>query len=628
MHGTSTLTVHPLELRVARLERAYIMLRAINAAIVRIRDRTELFDEACRVAVIHGGFRMAWIGLPGTSPADAVFAISHAGDERGFLSRVRIVADPGEPSSRGVTVAAVTQNRTAVDNDTVANVALGPLRDVCAAHGFRSAIALPLRIEGKPVAALVLYAGEPDRFDAEETKLLEELAADISLGMAMIGQAHEAQYLASHDPLTGLPNRERFIERIVKRVVDHSDVEGALAVMVIDLNRFRSINDSYGFAAGDEVLRAVAERLHFASPANEPPARIGADAFGLVLSRADGAAGIVQEVDRILAHTFGVPIVVEDRHLRLSAKAGVALYGTGGRDAATLFRNAEAARERAQESPEPFLIYAPQMNAGLSRSLATENRLRHGMVDKQFVVHYQPKVDAHTGAIVGAEALLRWNDPENGLVAPHQFVTVLEETGLIIDAGRFVLLRVMEDVARWRAKGLLPPRIAVNVSVLQLRRDGFVGEMREIVNAAGGHAAGLDVEITESALMADVPDTIEKLDGLRELGVEIAIDDFGTGYSSLNYLVRLPATTLKIDRSFVVAVTSEGGQAIMAAIINLAHNLRFKVVAEGVETEEQAQRLRELACDQMQGFLFHGVLPGEAFEALLAPTTGPRAPSP
>jgi diguanylate cyclase (GGDEF)-like protein len=617
MPDPSTSSVAELERRIARLERAYTLLRAINAAIVRIRDRTELFDEACRVAVAHGGFRMAWIGLPGTSPADPVFAISHAGEEGGFLSRVHIVLDSAEHGGRGVTATAVTQNRTAVDNDLGANALLGAvIRDECLARGFRAAIALPLRVETKAVAALVLYAEARGHFDADEVKLLEELAANISLGMALIRQVDEAQYLAAHDPLTGLPNRGRFLERVAKRAGAHT---GLLAVVVLDIERFRSINDSYGAAVGDEVLRAVAERLHFAVPGTEPPARIGGDSFGLMLDGLAHAADVAREIERILAHAFGAPIAVPGRPLRLSAKAGIALHPADGADSATLFRNAEAAQERARTSPESVLFYSPDMNAGLSRQVATENRLRHGVVDEQFVVHYQPKVDARTGALAGAEALLRWNDPENGLTAPRQFVTLLEQTGLIVDAGRFVVERVVDDLARWHSMGLALPRIAINVSTLQLRRDGFLQEMRDLVERADGGAL-IDVEITESALMADLPDAIEKLNGLRALGIGIAIDDFGTGYSSLNYLAQLPASTLKIDRSFVSALAGgDDALAIVATIVTLAHNLDFKVVAEGVETEEQAARLRQLGCDQMQGFLFHGVLPREKFEALLAP---------
>ena len=603
--------------RIGRMNRGYAILRAINAAIVRIRDRSELLEEACRVAVAQGGFRMAWVGSIGTAREDPVVVLAHAGDERGFLSRVRFLLDRNAPGGRNVAVAAIIDNRTAVDNDIESNHAPGDIRDVHLARGYRAAAALPLRLDGKPIGALVLYASRPGFFTPDEIKLLEEFAADVALGMAFVDKSKQAEYLAYNDPLTGLPNRVRFLERIAMHA--SGTASGAeFGVMLLDLDRFRSINDTHGPAAGDEALRTVAKRLRAAAPDAEPPARIGADAFGLLLNGLRDGAQAAQTVERILTQTFNAPIRFEGVTFRLSAKAGIALHPAHGRDAGTLFRNAEAAREIATASPEPFLIYARDMHAELSLWLATENRLRYGVEEKQFVVHYQPKVDAATRTMVGAEALLRWNDPENGLVSTQQFVALLEETGLIVDTGRFVLLRVLEDIARWRSKGLAPPRIAVNVSAVQLRRSGFFSELSDVVGAAGGHAAGVDVEITESALLSDVADTIDKLKEIRKLGVEIAIDDFGTGYSSLNYLARLPVSTLKIDRSFLQDLPGNAeGLTIVSSIISLAHALKFKVVAEGVETEEQARLLRGLSCDEMQGFLFHGVLTSDRFEALL-----------
>ncbi|TMG99060.1 MAG: EAL domain-containing protein [Betaproteobacteria bacterium] len=603
--------------RIGRMNRGYAILRAINAAIVRIRDRSELLEEACRVAVAQGGFRMAWVGSIGTAREDPVVVLAHAGDERGFLSRVRFLLDRNAPGGRNVAVAAIIDNRTAVDNDIESNHAPGDIRDEHLARGYRAAAALPLRLDGKPIGALVLYASRPGFFTPDEIKLLEEFAADVALGMAFVDKSKQAEYLAYNDPLTGLPNRVRFLERIAMHA--GGTASGAeFGVMLLDLDRFRSINDTHGPAAGDEALRTVAKRLRAAAPGAEPPARIGADAFGLLLNGLRDGAQAAQTVERILTQTFNAPIRFEGVTFRLSAKAGIALHPAHGRDAGTLFRNAEAAREIATASPEPFLIYARDMHAELSLWLATENRLRYGVEEKQFVVHYQPKVDAATRTMVGAEALLRWNDPENGLVSTQQFVALLEETGLIVDTGRFVLLRVLEDIARWRSKGLAPPRIAVNVSAVQLRRGGFFSELSDVVGAAGGHAAGVDVEITESALLSDVADTIDKLKEIRKLGVEIAIDDFGTGYSSLNYLARLPVSTLKIDRSFLQDLPGNAeGLTIVSSIISLAHALKFKVVAEGVETEEQARLLRGLSCDEMQGFLFHGVLTSDRFEALL-----------
>ena len=617
-NSTAVRSLEDAERRIARLSRDYAILRAINAAIVRIRDRDELFDEACRVVVLHGGFRMAWIGVIGASPADPIVVLAHAGDERDFLSRVRVILDRTVPGGRGVTAAAITGNRSAVDNDIEGNRALGAVRDECLVRGYRSALALPLRVDGNPVGALVIYASEPGYFTPEEVRLLEEFAADVTLGMAFISKFREVEYLALHDPLTGLANRARFLQRIAAHVGADSRPGESFAVVLLDLERFHSINDTYGPAVGDEVLRAVATRLRAACAADEPPARVGADAFGVLLPGADGIDETRQRIDRILAQAFAAPFAVADSSLRLAVKAGVALYPDDGGDTETLFQNAEAARQIANDAPEPFVFYARDMNAMHARSLATENRLRHGIANGQFVVHYQPKVDALTRGIVGAEALLRWNDPDQGLVSTQQFVVLLEETGLIVDTGRFVLQRVSEDVARWRSRGLAPPRIAVNVSAVQLRSGGFLREFCDLVTGAGTELAGLDVEITESALLADLPDTVLQLKRLRDLGVDIAIDDFGTGYSSLSYLARLPVTTLKIDRSFLHDMPgSAERRTIVASIISLAHALHFKVVAEGVENEAQATLLRELSCDQMQGFLFHEVLPRERFEALL-----------
>jgi diguanylate cyclase len=617
-HSTAARSLEDAERRIARLSRDYAILRAINAAIVRIRDRDELFDEACRVVVSHGGIRLAWIGIIGASPADPIVVLAHAGDERNFLSGVRVMLDGSVPAGCGVTAAAITGNRSAVDNDIEGNRALGVARDECLARGYRSALALPLRVDGNPVGALVVYAAEPGYFTPEEIRLLEEFAADITLGMAFISKSHEAEYLALHDPLTGLANRARFLQRIAARADADSPRREPFAVLLLDLERFPSINDTYGPAAGDEVLRMVATRLRAACPADEPPARIGADAFGALLPGAHGVNKTRPRIERILAQTFAAPFAVANSSLRVTVKAGAALYPDDGNDTEALFRSAEAARQIANDAPEPLVFYAHDMNAARAGALATENRLRHGVANDQFVVHYQPKVDAPTGRIVGAEALLRWNDPDQGLVSTQQFVMLLEETGLIVDTGRFVLQRVTEDIARWRANGLAPPRIAINVSAVQLRSGGFLREFCDVVTRAGTDRAGLDVEITESALLADLPDTVLQLKRLRDLGVDIAIDDFGTGYSSLSYLARLPVTTLKIDRSFLHDMPgSAERKTIVASIISLAHALHFKVVAEGVENEAQATLLRELSCDQMQGFLFHEVLTREDFEALL-----------
>jgi EAL domain-containing protein (putative c-di-GMP-specific phosphodiesterase class I) len=261
------------------------------------------------------------------------------------------------------------------------------------------------------------------------------------------------------------------------------------------------------------------------------------------------------------------------------------------------------------------------MTARVAEKLTLENQLRQALEKEEFVLHYQPKVDLETGKLTGAEALIRWNDPRTGLVPPGRFIPVLEETGLIHEVGRWALRKAVQDYLRWRAAGLPAVRIAVNVSPLQLRSRGFIPEIKDVIGADAQAAAGLELEITESLIMEDVKHSIASLQGIRAMGVTIAIDDFGTGFSSLSYLAKLPVDALKIDRSFVIDMTAgPQGLALVSTIINLAHSLRLKVVAEGVETEEQSKLLRLLRCDEMQGFLFSKPLPAERFEALfLAP---------
>jgi EAL domain-containing protein (putative c-di-GMP-specific phosphodiesterase class I) len=288
---------------------------------------------------------------------------------------------------------------------------------------------------------------------------------------------------------------------------------------------------------------------------------------------------------------------------RLAAKTGVALFPADGADADTLFGNAEAALKKAKTGGDPYLFYAQTMTDTVAGRLSLENQLRQALDQEQFVLHYQPKVSLTTGELMGAEALIRWNDPHTGLVPPGRFIPILEETGLIYEVGRWALRKAVDDYLRWHRAGLPAVRIAVNVSPLQLGNRGFVGEIENVISIDPLAAAGLELEITESLIMADVKHSVTSLQKIRPMGVTVAIDDFGTGFSSLSYLAKLPINTLKIDRSFVV--------------INLAHSLKLNVVAEGVETEEQASILRTQGCDQMQGYLYSKPLPEAIFTARL-----------
>jgi EAL domain-containing protein (putative c-di-GMP-specific phosphodiesterase class I) len=319
------------------------------------------------------------------------------------------------------------------------------------------------------------------------------------------------------------------------------------------------------------------------------------------------------------------PFRLDDAVFRINAKVGIALFPDDGADADTLYRNAEAALKQAKARGERYLFYTQTMTEAVAGKLSLENQLRQALDNGEFVLHYQPKVNLVSAKITGAEALIRWNDPRTGLVPPGRFIPILEETGLIYEVGRWALRQALSDYLRWRAAGLPAVRIAVNVSPLQLRHRGFVDEIKQTIGIHAHAPAGLELEITESLIMEDVKHNIASLQAIREMGVSIAIDDFGTGFSSLSYLARLPVDTLKIDRSFVIEMTvAPEGLALVSTIINLAHSLKLKVVAEGVETEEQSRLLHLLACDEMQGYLLGRPVPAEMFEStfLAAPAVG------
>ena len=395
------------------------------------------------------------------------------------------------------------------------------------------------------------------------------------------------------------------------------------ALLLIDIERFRNVNDSLGRAAGDLILRQVAQWLTLTAGSGCLVARVGPDQFAVLQSGAPDDVTVARRVaellDAFLQHQFRA----NEANFRMAAKVGVALFPQHGADPDTLLRHAEVALKRAKARGERFVLYTLEMSKAIAGRLRLETRLRQAVENDEFLLHYQPKVNIATGAVTGAEALLRWNDPQTGIVPPGQFIGILEETGLIHEVGRWALRTAVGDCLRWRAAGLPAVRLSVNVSPLQLRDQGFIAELQRIIGVHADAAAGLELEVTETVVMNDITRSKAVLEAVRALGVGIAIDDFGTGFSSLSYLARLPVTTLKIDRSFVTAMAAgEDAVTLVATIIRLAQGLDLTVVAEGVETEEQHRLLRLLGCDEMQGFLFSRPVSRQDFENrfLVAPT--------
>lgn len=604
------------EMRIQRLNRGYIVMSQINALIVRARNVDELFNEACRIAVEAGYFSLAWIGMVDTNTMTIV-PVALAGADRDFLQQVneQLSLLDGPSSGQGPTALAVAEKQAVIVNDIASDKRMQH-RKAYIKRGIRSLASLPIIVAGKVVAVLGLHAGDIDYFDSEEANLLRELAGDIAFAIDHIGKADKLNYLAYYDALTGLANQTLFLERASQCLRSAASAQKDAAVVLVDLERFKSINDSLGQLAGDELLKLVASWLSETIQDPTLLARVGSDHFAMMLTDEHRPGDALRQLDRVIEGFHQHPFLINGVAYRIAAKFGVAMFPEDEADPESLFKKAEYALKAAKANGRRHMFYTQKMTESVARKLSMENQLRHALDNEEFLLHYQAKVDSQSGKLAGVEALIRWADPRTGLVPPMQFITILEETGMIYDVGRWVMRKALDDYMRWHRAGLPAVRVAVNVSQVQLRATNFASEISQLLAMDVQAAAGLELEITESMIMEDIDQNIVSLRAIREMGVSIAIDDFGTGFSSLGYLSKLPIDTLKIDRSFVTDMTeSSQGLSLVSTIIALAHTLNLKVVAEGVETEQQSKLLKLLRCDQMQGYFFSKPLPCDLFEA-------------
>jgi diguanylate cyclase (GGDEF)-like protein/PAS domain S-box-containing protein len=426
------------------------------------------------------------------------------------------------------------------------------------------------------------------------------------------------KYLADYDQLTALPNRSLFNQRLQRALAHAQRFNKALAVLFIDLDRFKNINDTLGHGAGDKVLQSVATRLMGCVRETDVVARLGGDEFVVLLEQAADArqaSAVGQKLISAIAQSFPL----EGREYHVTASIGISTYPTDGEDGATLLKNADIAMYRAKEQGKNNVqFYAPAMNSHSVERLSLESGLRSALQREEFLLHYQPKVDIASGRITGMEALVRWKRPESGMVSPAEFIPLAEETGLIVSIGEWVLKAACTYNHKWQRQGPAPLKVAVNLSARQFAQASLVRDVARILDVTGLRPEGLDLEITESMVMGNPEQAIQTLRQLKSMGLSISIDDFGTGYSSLGYLKRFPIDHIKIDRSFIKDIPEDNDDAtITRTIIAMAHNLRLKVIAEGVETEAQLNFLREHRCDEMQGYYFSRPLAAEDFAALL-----------
>jgi diguanylate cyclase (GGDEF)-like protein len=472
---------------------------------------------------------------------------------------------------------------------------------------------------------MLFLSAEINTFTPEFVELLQRLADNVSFALENFDRADEKhkaderiEYLASHDGLTDLPNRELF-NGLLRHTIDAARRNArAFALLFIDLDRFKIINDSLGHDAGDLLLVEVARRLCGALRASDVVARLGGDEFVVILEETSDRNDIEQIAGHLLS-VVGQPMQLSGHECHTTASIGIAVYPENGADAATLTKNADIAMYLAKEDGKNgFRFFSGEIKAQSIERLRLETELRRAVARQQFSLHYQPKVDMESGQITGVEALLRWKHPELGLVSPAQFIPLAEETGLIVPIGRWVMREACAQNMAWQRRGLRPVSMAVNLSPRQFADEQLLHDVDEAIATSGMSPVLLQLEVTESMVMRNVTRAVRVLDAIQSRGIRLAIDDFGTGYSSMSLMKQFPIDTIKIDRSFVRDLPRDSeDQAIAQAIISMGKALGMTVVAEGVETAEQHAFLRDHRCDEIQGFLFSKPLPPRELEKLL-----------
>ncbi len=601
------------ERRIERLTRTRAVLSGVSASILRLRDHESLLGASCRVAVEVGQLVAALAFA--VRGAESYRLLASEGATSELAAEIETWLATALMNDESPLVSTLKQQLTTVLDEHAAS--LLPFAVELEEKGCRAVALVPIASEGRLDTVLVLVAAEPLFFDAEQVGLFAELAENLGFALDHIAQRERLDLLAYYDELTGLANRAFLLERLEQQAAICRERGEKFALLLVDLGRFRHVNETLGRRAGDALLVELSNRLRAVTEPKDTLARLVGDSFAILLPEVDEEAHVAQLVERHIIPAVAEPFVIAETELRMSTKVGIALFPADAADAGAMLANTEAALKKAKSSPQDYVFYAPSMNGRVAEKLTLETKLRRALDRSEFCLHYQPKIELRTGTVVGAEALIRWQDPEKGLVPPGLFIPVLEETGLILDVGRWVLEHAATQYTAWHAEGRSPPRVAVNVSALQLGHRDFVGSLEAVLSKHPGAARGLEIELTESVLMDDLAGNIAKLRAVKAMGVTVAIDDFGTGYSSLGYLSRLPIDALKIDRSFVVRMTEDPQEmSIVTTIISLSHSLDLEVIAEGVETAAQARLLRLLKCDQIQGYLIAKPQPEEAFIGL------------
>jgi diguanylate cyclase (GGDEF)-like protein len=616
-----------------RLTRMFASLSATNEAIMRATNRAELFSMVCAASVEGAKFTTATILLD--EPEGDHFSIAGcAGPNESFIRQLRHSPKSELPEGQGIVGSAFRSGMPAVANDYQSDQRTRHWHTQSRASGARSGAALPLLSHGRPIGVLLFMSLEANIFTQELVELLQRLAENVSFALENLERAEEnrlaerqIRYLATHDGLTRLPNRVKFNHHLAATIETANANGSEFAVMFIDLDRFKIINDSLGHAAGDELLIEMARRLRASLSETDVVARLGGDEFVVILKAVSGREQ-VSAVARSVMSALSKPLTIGDHEYLATASIGISMFPSDGNDETTLMKHADLAMYQAkEEGKNDFRFFVRGARTQSVERLMLETSLRHALELGQFAVHYQPKVDMTTQQVTGVEALLRWSHPKMGDISPAKFIPLAEETGLIIPIGRWVLRTACLQNVAWQRQGVAPISVAVNLSPRQFLDTNLLVSLDEILAESGMRPELLQLEITESMVMLNVERAVELLDAIQSRGVRLAIDDFGTGYSSMSMMKRFPIDTIKIDRSFIKDIPDDSeDKAITEAIIQMGKALGLTVVAEGVETEEQRAFLRLHGCDEMQGFLFSKARLPEDIPALVAQSLQPSPP--
>lgn len=600
--------------------RALRLLSASNRILLRSTSEEDQLIEVCRISVEVGGYIAAWVGMAEHDEEKSVTPIAWFGIEKEWFDSICMSWDEGE---RGATSmgSAIRTGTIQLRQDILNDPDLLPWHRHARKRNLQSALSLPLEVQGEVIGALAIYAPEPHAFQQEEVELLEELAADLAFGIQVIRirEAHEkaqehVRQLAYYDRLTGLPNRFMFLEVLEQRVSAPDEEVEPFTLLRMDLIHLREINETHGHALGDQIIVRAARQLQETCGQDCLVTRFGGKDFTIICPDADPDKAM--KLGEGILTALSSPFFLPGHRLTIRCSIGIVMCPEDGRKTRELLSKVALAASRTKDTGGEVCFYRSEMGEHLARTLTLASRLEDAIQENALELFYQLKIDLKSGLLMGAEALLRWHDPEMGGISPVEFIPVAESRGLMVTLGAWVMRTACRDIRRWRDQGLaIPGRIAVNISARQLESPDFVETIKGILEETGIAANCLELELTESVLMSDPEGVRGILGELKDLGFSIALDDFGTGYSSLAYLKRFPLDTLKIDQTFIRDMwENKNDHAIVATIVAMARQLKLSTVAEGVENEWQCFALKQLGCNHAQGFHYGRPEPAEEFK--------------